>query len=167
MFVYQDDFEILETWISISSFNYFRVVSIEKQIHLFVFWEKFYWPLVLAFTLFSKSHDFYFWDGSTNCILKSHDFSKISASSNFTLFLMKSYWVKSIACVPSCGRSFCKLIYKKLLTLTKTCGSFRKNYDQNATSMHILSQFKVWMTLMPLNEFRVSQWSPKSFWSWS
>ena len=85
----------------------------------------------------------------------------------FTLFLMKSYWVKSIACVPSCGRSFCKLIYKKLLTLTKTCGSFRKNYDQNATSMHILSQFKVWMTLMPLNEFRVSQWSPKSFWSWS
>ena len=98
-------------------------------------------------------------------VFLKYDFSKISTSSNFTLFLMKSYWVKSIACVPSCGRSFCKLIYKKLLTLTKTCGSFRKNYDQNATSMHILSQFKVWMTLMPLNEFRVSQWSPKSFWS--
>ena len=29
-----------ETWISITSFKYFQVVMIEKQIRLFVFWEK-------------------------------------------------------------------------------------------------------------------------------
>ena len=42
------------TWISISSFKYFRVIRIEKQIRPFVFWEKLrldnfvsrmYWPL--------------------------------------------------------------------------------------------------------------------------
>ena len=32
MFIYPDDSEILETWISISSFKYFRVIRIEKQI---------------------------------------------------------------------------------------------------------------------------------------
>ena len=32
LFFYTDDSEILETWISISSFKYFRVVGIEKQI---------------------------------------------------------------------------------------------------------------------------------------
>ena len=37
---YREDSEILETWISISSFKYFWVIRIEKQIHLFVFWEK-------------------------------------------------------------------------------------------------------------------------------
>ena len=40
MFLYTDDSEILETWISISSFKYFWVVRIEKQIRSFVFWEK-------------------------------------------------------------------------------------------------------------------------------
>ena len=40
MFFYPDNSEILETWISISSFKYFRVVRIEKQIRPFVFWEK-------------------------------------------------------------------------------------------------------------------------------
>ena len=34
---YSDDLEILETRILISRFKYFRVVSIEKQIHSFVF----------------------------------------------------------------------------------------------------------------------------------
>ena len=42
------------SWISISSYKYFQVVRIEKQIHLFIFWEKLrlhlfcyeiYWPL--------------------------------------------------------------------------------------------------------------------------
>ena len=37
---YPDGPEILETWISISSFKYFRVVRIEKQIPSFVFGEK-------------------------------------------------------------------------------------------------------------------------------
>ena len=35
-----DDSEILETWNRNSSFKYFRVVRIEKQIRPFVFWEK-------------------------------------------------------------------------------------------------------------------------------
>ena len=39
LFFYPDNSEILETWISISSFKYFRVVRIEKQICPFVFWE--------------------------------------------------------------------------------------------------------------------------------
>ena len=39
LFFFPDDLEILETWILISSFKYFRVVRIEKQICLFVFWE--------------------------------------------------------------------------------------------------------------------------------
>ena len=41
---WKDEFIFLcwwpETWISISSFKYIRVIKIEKQIHLFVFWEK-------------------------------------------------------------------------------------------------------------------------------
>ena len=37
MFFYPDTSEILETWISIASF---QVVRIEKQISPFVFWEK-------------------------------------------------------------------------------------------------------------------------------
>ena len=36
-FFYPDDLEILTTWILISSFKYFWVVRIEKQIHLFIF----------------------------------------------------------------------------------------------------------------------------------
>ena len=36
-FFYPDNWEILETWISISSFKYFRTVRIEKQIGLFLF----------------------------------------------------------------------------------------------------------------------------------
>ena len=40
LFFSLDDSEILETWISISSFKYFRVVKIEKQIRSSVFWEK-------------------------------------------------------------------------------------------------------------------------------
>ena len=40
LFFYPDDSEILETWNRNSSFKYFQVVRIEKQICLFVFWEK-------------------------------------------------------------------------------------------------------------------------------
>ena len=40
LFFYPDDLDILETWISISSFKYFRVIRREKQIRSFVFWEK-------------------------------------------------------------------------------------------------------------------------------
>ena len=32
--------EKINTWISVSGFNFFQVVRIEKQIHSFVFWEK-------------------------------------------------------------------------------------------------------------------------------
>ena len=39
LFFYPDDLDILETWISISSFKYFRAFRIEKQIRLFM-WEK-------------------------------------------------------------------------------------------------------------------------------
>ena len=53
-FFYPGDSEIVETWIVISSFKYFQVIRIEKQIRLFVLWEKLwlnkcfkiYWPLV-------------------------------------------------------------------------------------------------------------------------
>ena len=54
MFFYPDDSEILETWNPNSSFKYFWVIRIEKQIRSFAFWEKFlarqfcfgnYWPL--------------------------------------------------------------------------------------------------------------------------
>jgi hypothetical protein len=62
--------EILETWNPNSSFKYFRVVRIEKQIRSFIFWEKFlarqfcfeiYWPLKCSFCkedqeLFSAEH---------------------------------------------------------------------------------------------------------------
>ena len=40
-FFYPDDSEILKTWISISSFKYFWVLRIEKQICSFFFGEKF------------------------------------------------------------------------------------------------------------------------------
>ena len=40
LFLYPDDSEILVKWILISSFQYFRVISIEKQISSFIFWEK-------------------------------------------------------------------------------------------------------------------------------
>ena len=40
LFFYPDDLEILETWNQNSSFKYFRVVRIEKQICPLVFWEK-------------------------------------------------------------------------------------------------------------------------------
>ena len=40
LFFYPDDLEILETWNQNSSFKYFWVVRIEKQIRPFVFWEK-------------------------------------------------------------------------------------------------------------------------------
>ena len=39
MFFYPVDSKILETWILISSFKYFRVIRIEKQIRPFLFWE--------------------------------------------------------------------------------------------------------------------------------
>ena len=42
LFFYPDDSEILETWILISSFKYFRVIRIEKQISTFVFWKNFW-----------------------------------------------------------------------------------------------------------------------------
>ena len=37
---YPDDWEMLATWNGNSSFKYFQVVKVEKQIHSFVFWEK-------------------------------------------------------------------------------------------------------------------------------
>ena len=40
LFFYPNDLEVLETWISISSSKYFRVIIIEKQIRPFIFWEK-------------------------------------------------------------------------------------------------------------------------------
>ena len=40
LFFYPDDLEILETWNRNSSFKYFRVIRIEKQIRPFIFWEK-------------------------------------------------------------------------------------------------------------------------------
>ena len=40
LFFYPDDSDILETRTSISSFKYFGVVLIEKQIRSFIFWEK-------------------------------------------------------------------------------------------------------------------------------
>ena len=40
LFFYPDDSEILKTWILISSFKYFRVIRIEKQIRPVFFWEK-------------------------------------------------------------------------------------------------------------------------------
>ena len=43
LFFYPDDLEILKTWISFSTFKYFQVVRIEKQIDLFVYLEK-VWP---------------------------------------------------------------------------------------------------------------------------
>ena len=55
LFFYPDDSEILETWISISSFKYFQVIRIKKQICSFIifgevtarqFCFEIYWPLV-------------------------------------------------------------------------------------------------------------------------
>ena len=54
LFFYPDDSEILETWNQNSSFKYFRVVRVEKQIRLFVFLEK----LGLA-NFVSRSTDLY------------------------------------------------------------------------------------------------------------
>ena len=54
LFFYPDDSKRLETLISISSFKYFRVIRIEKQIRSFVFWEK--WKLWLD-NFFLRSTD--------------------------------------------------------------------------------------------------------------
>ena len=51
MFFYPDDSEILETWTRNSSFKYFRVVRIEKQVKARQFCFEIYWPLAIPLWL--------------------------------------------------------------------------------------------------------------------
>ena len=66
LFFYPDDSKILETWKRNSSFKYFRVIRIEKQIRLFVIGRSYCWQFLFRDQLTFNSST-YSWPGLFFC----------------------------------------------------------------------------------------------------
>ena len=90
LFFYPDDSKILKTWNQNSSFKYFLVVKIEKQIRPFVFWEK-----LRIDNFVSRSTDFYK-DPEITCLLIAQGYGLTETTGGISLSTKKDLSVATV-----------------------------------------------------------------------